>query len=127
MQPAIIFELLPAFGFLLCVSSISYLWLMKSKQSDVLTIVYAFQALDALMAFSLFYAGFHGSAVVANTDDNTLIRPIECFLAAHISAWCVLDVTSAAILLILCVDQIISVVWTKTHKSVRTLHLLFDL
>lgn len=64
MQPAILFELLPAFGFLLCISSLSYIWLMRSKQSDVLAIVYAFQAMDALMAFSLFFAGFHGSAVI---------------------------------------------------------------
>jgi hypothetical protein len=87
MQPAIIFELLPAFGFTLCLTSFSYLSLMRSKQSDVFVIIYAFQALDALFGFTLFFAGFHGSAVSANTDDNTLVKPIDCLLAVHISAW----------------------------------------
>ncbi|KAI6176128.1 hypothetical protein M3Y97_00764900 [Aphelenchoides bicaudatus] len=123
MQPAFIFELLPAFGFLLCITSFSYLWLMRSKQSGVFVTVYAFQVLDTILGITLFYAGFHGSAVLANTDDNTFVRPIQCYIAFHISGWCVLDVTSAAILLILCFDQIISVLYSKTHKNISSFYL----
>jgi hypothetical protein len=118
MQLAIVFQLVPAFAFFLCLGSLSYLWLMRSKKSGVFVAVYALNSLDFIMSLSLFYCAFHGTTVISNTDYNSAIRPVRCYLAIHISVWVVLDVASALVLLILCIDQIVSIIWTKTHKNV---------
>ncbi|KAI6221213.1 Srtx-1 [Aphelenchoides besseyi] len=124
MQPSLLFEVLPAFAFLLIIANLSYVWFMRSRQSDVFAVMYALHVFDLLMGLSLFYAGFHGSAIAATTDDNTRISPWDCaFRAPHLSAWVILDVASAAVLLVFCLDQVISVIWSKKHKNISGFYL----
>ncbi|KAI6221290.1 hypothetical protein M3Y99_01565600 [Aphelenchoides fujianensis] len=101
-----------------------YLWLMRGRQTDVFAVMYAQHLFDFLMGVSLFVAGFHGSSIATSADDNLRIQPVDCILhAPHLSVWCVLDMASAAVLLLLCVDQVISVVWSKRHKRISGIYL----
>ena len=49
------------------------------------------------------------------------IRPIECLSRAlHLSFWYYCDVINLLIIVILCLDQVISVIWSKTHNDVSS-------
>ncbi|CAD5219084.1 unnamed protein product [Bursaphelenchus okinawaensis] len=124
MLPALVFELLPIFGFLLCVSTGFYLWIMRKKQKDAFAGIYVVQCLDFAYGISLFYAGFHGCFISANSDDNSAIQPVDClYRAIHISLWCVLDLSNFIVIFLLCFDQLVSVIWTKKHKVINSLYM----
>lgn len=72
------------------------------------------------MGMSLFYAGFHGVVLSVYGDDIGEVPPVECLVSAiHTSYWCYFDVAQGVVLLMMCADRVVSVVWTKTHKVVR--------
>lgn len=70
---------------------------------------------------SIIYAGFHGIIVSAAGNTGILIRPIACLTQAlHITLWNYCDTVNILILMLLTIDQIVSIIWSKTHNELSS-------
>uniref|UniRef100_A0AC35G600 Uncharacterized protein n=1 Tax=Panagrolaimus sp. PS1159 TaxID=55785 RepID=A0AC35G600_9BILA len=94
---------------------------MHKTRMDAYVMYYGLALIDVIFALSLIYAGFHGIIVMSKGDDTPNIRPIECLSQAiHVSVWYYCDAINLFIIVILCLDQVISVLWSKTHNEVSS-------
>ena len=67
------------------------------------------------------YAGFHGIIILATKDTESYVRPITCISTAlHVSIWSYCDAANLLILILLTVDQLISVIWSKIHSNLSS-------
>ncbi|KAF7637928.1 hypothetical protein Mgra_00002631 [Meloidogyne graminicola] len=116
--PDIVSNLLPGFALLITCTSLIFLIAMKKASGGFIIAFYTLRAMDLLLGLSLFYAGFHGILLSVYSEQNEQIPPIKClFTAAHLHFWLFTDSAQILLLTLLCVDQFISVVWTKRHKE----------
>ncbi|KAI1729905.1 Serpentine Receptor, class TX [Ditylenchus destructor] len=117
--PDFVYKILPVFGFLLFTSSSIYVVVMRKQKGGILMAVYYMQCLDVLLGLSLFYMGFHGVFIGVYSDESDEVQPFTClFTALHLHIWCFVDAAGVALLSIMCFDQVISVIWSKTHKGI---------
>ncbi|KAI3420979.1 hypothetical protein GPALN_014606 [Globodera pallida] len=122
LWPDLIFRLLPGVGLLSTCAALTFLVALRRVQMDgFLAVIYVQRVLDLLLGLSLFYAGFHGihlSVQYGSEQDAHQMPPIQClFTALHLHIWVYTDSAQLLLLTLLCVDQFISVAWTKRHKE----------
>nr|CAD2203153.1 unnamed protein product [Meloidogyne enterolobii] len=116
--PDLVSNLLPGFALLTTCTSLVFLIAMKKASGGFIAAFYTLRVMDLLLGLSLFYAGFHGILLSVYTEQNEQIPPIKClFTAVHLHFWIFTDSAQLLLLALLCVDQFISVVWTKRHKE----------
>uniref|UniRef100_A0A915CU57 Uncharacterized protein n=1 Tax=Ditylenchus dipsaci TaxID=166011 RepID=A0A915CU57_9BILA len=104
--PDVVYKLLPFFGFIICATSFLYL--------------------DFVFGLSLFYMGFHGVFTGVYSDETEQVQPYKClYKAVHLHIWCFVDAANLALLIMVSLDQLVSVIWSKTHKDIA--HYYFHL
>ncbi|KAE9553385.1 hypothetical protein FO519_003395 [Halicephalobus sp. NKZ332] len=103
---------LPGIGIVGILTSICYLYVMHVQSKD---------AYNIFFAIGMTYAGFHGIIIAAKKDLESHVRPITCISEAiHITIWSYCDIANILILVLLTVDQLISVIWSKIHSDVSS-------
>uniref|UniRef100_A0A7E4W3P8 G_PROTEIN_RECEP_F1_2 domain-containing protein n=1 Tax=Panagrellus redivivus TaxID=6233 RepID=A0A7E4W3P8_PANRE len=119
--PEWLVEAMPAIGLIGASTSAFYLYLMRRKLGDTYTFFYGLIIVDFIFFLSLLYAGIHGIKALMQSDTTLKTKPIACLSEAfHSTLWIYCDGVNLFFLTVLCIDQFVSVIWSKTHKALSS-------